>query len=305
MNLLHLEQFYEVAKVGSVSVGARKLRLSQPALSKSIRLLEEQLGTRLFERSKKGMELTHSGKITFDFAGRIFSEARNLETEVRSQGEVLRGEFSIGASDNLAIYIFPRILQKLKKEHPFLKLQLFSGTSTDIKNEILGDRCEAGFFYTEPKSYEPFQTKLIGNTEFWIVAQPGLFSKKKTPTLQDLKELKIPRIESRHKDYGDGFPAHFHSKKLGLTDAPFLEANLHEVKKRLVLEGAGFALLTRHSVEAEVKSGQLIRIEPKLKLPAPIYFVMKKNRTYDATLRALLQCLKNEPLFSNSKAQSS
>ncbi len=280
MNLLHLEQFYEVAKAGSVSIGARKLRISQPAISKSLKLLEESLGAKLFERTKQGMHLTPSGQIAFDHAIRIFSEAKNLSDQIHTGKTSLSGTWSLGASDNLAIHLLPKLIARMKAEHPELKIQLFSGTSAAIKEELYADRCEAGLFYTPPKTTEPFQFFEVAETEFWIVLgkkSPWAKQKKKW-TLEDLKKGSIPRIESRHTDYASGFPAHFHSRKLELPGIPYLEANLHEVKKRLVLEGTGYSLLVKHSVEAEVKSGELIRIPTEKSLRAPIYWVTRKGR---------------------------
>jgi DNA-binding transcriptional LysR family regulator len=280
INLLHLEQFYEVAKAGSVSTGARKLRLSQPALSKAIRLLEDSLGAKLFERTKRGVSLTPSGRTAFEHAGRIFSETAELRERINTEKDVLSGEWSLGASDNLAIHVLPPILAGLKADHPALRIQIFSGTSHDIKNELYGDRCDAGLFFTPPASGEPLRSEVAFETEFWIVlAKRSPWAKRRRDwTLADLRKGAIPRIESRHRDYAGGFPAHFHARKLDLPGLPYLEANLHEVKKRLVLEGVGYALLVRHAVEAEVRRGELVRIPTPTKLPAPIYWVTRKGR---------------------------
>lgn len=280
MNLLHLEQFYEVAKAGSVSTGARKLRLSQPAVSKSIKLLEEDLGVKLFERTKRGVHLTPAGTLAFEHAGRIFSEARHLNDQIQSERDTLRGEWCLGASDNLAIHFLPKFIAAMKNEHPALRIQIFSGTSSAIKEELYADRCDAGLFFTTPGTTEAFRSEEVATTEFWIVlgAKSQWARQKKKWTLADLRTGAIPRIESRHKDYSGGFPAHFHSKKLELPETPHIEANLHEVKKRLVQEGAGYALLVRHSVEEEVRKGILIRIPTPSALPAPIYWVTRKGR---------------------------
>jgi DNA-binding transcriptional LysR family regulator len=284
MNLLHLEQFYEVAKAGSVSTGARKLRLSQPAISKSIRLLEESLGAKLFERTKRGVHLTSAGTIAFEHASRIFSEARSLSDRIETEKTALTGEWCLGASDNLAIHLLPRVVSRVKSLHPELRIQLFSGTSSAIKEELYSDRCDAGLFFTPPAASEPLRFAQVAETEFWIVLSARSEWVKKRGktragwTIADLRAAQVPQIESRHRDYASGVPAHFHSRKLGLPDSRWLEANLHEVKKRLVLEGAGFAILTRHTVEDDVKQGTLVRVATPGRLAAPIYWVTRKGR---------------------------
>ena len=294
MNLLHLEQFYEVAKAGSVTTGARKLRLSQPALSKSIRLLEEALGTRLFERTKRGIHLTPAGQLAFEHAGRIFSEARSLGDRIQTTGKELTGEFSLGASDNLSIHVLPKILTAMKLAHPKLRIQLFSGTSSTIKEELFSERCDAGLFFTAPGTTEGLNYEAVGKTEFWIViAKNSPWAKgKKKLSLADLKKDSVPRIDSRHKDYAGGVPAHFHSNKMGLGGTPFLEANLHEVKKQLVLEGAGYCFLIKETVEKEVAKGSLIRIPTPTPLTNEIYWVTRKGRISNRVTEEFLERLK-------------
>ncbi len=280
INLLHLEQFYEVAKAGGITAGAQKLRISQPALSKSIRLLEDSLGARLFERTKRGVHLTPAGAIAFEHAGRIFAESLHLRERIETEKETLAGDWCLGASDNLAIHVLPKLLADLKIDHPALRVQIFAGTSSDIKDELYGDRCDAGLFFTHPAATENLRAEPIFETEFWIVlAKDSVWAKRRRRwTLADLRAGEIPRIESRHSDYAAGFPAHFHSRNLELPGLPFLEANLHEVKKRLVLAGAGYSLLIRHAIENEIRSGELVRIPTPKPLVAPVYWVTRKGR---------------------------
>jgi len=296
MNLLHLEQFYEVAKAGSVSTGARKLRLSQPAISKSIKLLEEDLGAKLFERTKRGVHLTPAGTLAFEHASRIFSEAKHLRDRIQTERDELTGEWCLGASDNLSIHLLPKLLAAMKTDHPALRIQIFSGTSSDIKEQLYADRCDAGLFFTPPGTTESFRFEEVAMMEFWIVlgAKSIWAKQKKKWTLADLRAGAIPRIESRHKDYTGGFPAHFQSKKLGLPPSPYLEANLHEVKKRLVLEGAGYALLVKHAVEEDVRKGLLLRIPTPSPLPAPIYWVTRKGRAPNRASMDFLERIRSD-----------
>lgn len=108
----------------------------------------------------------------------------------------------------------------------------------------------------------------------------------------------MPRIESRHSDYAGGFPAHFHSLKLGLTDAPWIEVNQHEVKKKFVLEGAGFAILTRPTVARELEDGRLVQIHTPTPLLSPVFWVLPKNRqesAIQAQFRLALQATQAQP----------
>lgn len=289
MNLLHLKYFYEVARTGSFVEGARSLRVSQPAISKMVRLLEEDLGASLLVRSRRGAQLTNEGETLFQVAARIFTEAESAREQLQTARRELRGEWMLGASDNLAIHLIPELVARFREKHSQLNVGLFAGTSSQIKAELHYDRCQLGIFFTPLKASEAFTAKQIYETEFWVViARENRWLKKKNLTLDMLRKANVPRIESRHSDYSGGFPAHFHSRKLGFTDRPWLEVNQHEVKKKLVLGGFGYSLLTRHTVEKEVESGELVRVECR-RLPSPVYAVWRKGQALGAASEAFLR----------------
>lgn len=290
MNVLHLRYFYEVARTGGFSQASRNLRISQPAISKMVRLLESDLGYRLIERSRRGLSLTQEGRRVFDGAALIFAEVRRIEESLERGLPELKGPWGLGASDNIAIHLVPPVLGAFKTKHPGLDVSLFSGTSGQIKDELRFDRCNLGLVFTPPAASEPFQCRQVHETEFWaVIARRNRWFRRGAVSLAELKRAKVPRIESRHSDYARGFPAHFHSRKLGLTEAPWLQTNQHEVKKRLVLAGYGFALLTRHTVEKEVERGELIRVDYRRQLGAPIYAVWNRGRRLDRASERFLE----------------
>jgi DNA-binding transcriptional LysR family regulator len=292
MTLLYLRYFYEVARAGSVTEGAKRLRISQPAVSKTIHLLEEELGARLLERLPRGVRLTSEGVMAFERASRIFSEADQLKEDLGRGTPELRGAWSLGASDTLATHVLPLVLGEMKKAHPSLRMSLFAGTSTQIKEELLKDRCDLGLFFTAPRRDEPFDAEVCYETEFLIVAKPSLIPPKARKL--GLRALRgLPRLESRHTDYSAGFPAHFHSNRLGLTEAPFLEVNSHEVKKSLALAGYGYALLIRETVADELKRGELIQIATLERLEAPVYRVIRRGRALSRASRVFLEGFKS------------
>lgn len=295
MNLHHLRYFVEVVKHKSYTKAALQLRISQPALSKQIRQFEESLGVPLLVRGRNGITLTPGGRLALDHAERIFSEARNLERALQSGEVEYSGEFCCGISDNLAIHVFPDALLKFRERHPKIRLQVFVGTSSDIKREILASRCEIGVFFTPLRSSEPFKAQVLTQIPFVIVVAPAtlrrIHSKKKAFTLSDLRRSRLPRIESRHSDYAGGFPAHFHSRALGLDDPPWIEVNHHEVKKKLVLAGAGYSILTYPTAAADIRAGNLIQISTPKPLLSPVYWVMPRNQVESPLQTQLKQLL--------------
>lgn len=136
MNLLHLRYFYEVAKTKSYTQSAKNLHISQPAISKMVKELEFALGHELIERRRNPLGLTKRGQDLFESASRIFFEERQIEERMAQSQKELHGSWCVGASDNLAVYLMPKVLGEFKLQHAQLRVSLFAGTSGQIKKEL-------------------------------------------------------------------------------------------------------------------------------------------------------------------------
>ena len=100
-NLEYYKTFYTVAKVKSMTKASEELMVSQPAISKSIRMLEAQLGGTLFNRSNKGLELTEEGQMLFDKIRPALDSIRNAEVSFQEYKELNTGIIKIGISSVL------------------------------------------------------------------------------------------------------------------------------------------------------------------------------------------------------------
>ncbi|WP_174296919.1 LysR substrate-binding domain-containing protein [Sphingomonas bacterium] len=124
MKLTQLRDLASIAETGGLRRAARRLGLSQPALSRSIRELEDELGVKLFERSVAGMELTQAGKA---FATRGRAVHRDLERareEVFQYNSINVGEVSIGLSSAAHVALLPRVVVPFRRRFPKVKLHI-------------------------------------------------------------------------------------------------------------------------------------------------------------------------------------
>jgi len=136
MKLHHLRNIVAVVERGSLRAGAKHLGLAQPAVSRSIKELERELGLTLFERNKFGMTLTHAGEVFARRAKAIQAEfARTLEEMEHLKGED-RGTITVGCSSATLIAMVPTIVNRFHVKYPNIRLKLLEGSLPMLENQI-------------------------------------------------------------------------------------------------------------------------------------------------------------------------
>lgn len=131
--------FYVVAKNKYMTKASEELHISQPAISQSIKKLEEQLGGILFLRSNKGMQLTEEGKMFYEYVKGALTLINNAENEFTSFKNLSKGEIKIGCSTTLTKLILIDVLKKFHKEYPNININITNDlTSNLIKNLKIG-----------------------------------------------------------------------------------------------------------------------------------------------------------------------
>lgn len=127
--------FYTVAKNKHMTKASEELCISQPAISQSIKKLEEQIGGTLFLRSNKGMELTSEGKMFYDYVKRALELIDNAEKEFTSFKDLSKGEIKIGISTTLTKIILMKTIKNFHKDYPKININVVN----DLTNNLILD----------------------------------------------------------------------------------------------------------------------------------------------------------------------
>lgn len=136
MKLHHLRNVVAVVERGSLRAGAKHLGLAQPAVSRSIKELERELGLTLFERNKFGMTLTHAGEVFARRAKAIQAEfVRTLEEMEHLKGED-RGTITVGCSSATLIAMVPTIINRFHLKYPNIRIKLLEGSLPMLESQI-------------------------------------------------------------------------------------------------------------------------------------------------------------------------
>ena len=135
----HLEKlhyFFEVGKSGSMKSAAKNLFITQPSLSKSMKILEQDIGKNLFNRTPKGVDLTKEGWVLFNYCKKLFSELAETEKELLGQTDPFDSHIRIGTYESLAVYFWPGFLAQMKKIFPNLSFEIKTDRSEGILKEL-------------------------------------------------------------------------------------------------------------------------------------------------------------------------
>ena len=149
----YVQSFTAVAEHGSLSAAARMLNSSQPTLSRHISALENRIGTRLFERSRSGMELTQAGLDLMEHAAHMADAAARLSIAGEGQAVETGGTVRITASQIVASYLLPPVLARLRQAHPEIQIEV---VASDTSENLLRREADIAL-----RMYRPTQLDVI------------------------------------------------------------------------------------------------------------------------------------------------
>ena len=169
MNLEQLKTFIDIARLGSFSEVAKKLAITQPAVSFQIQKLEQELGMRLIDRSQRNFALTAAGKRLLSFAESIEGERAQLQHDLEQMREDVSGELLVTASTIPGEFLLPRWLAGFKRLHQAVKVQVDVSDSMAVINGVQESRYEVGFCGIGPERQELTAFKVDGDSIVLIV----------------------------------------------------------------------------------------------------------------------------------------
>jgi DNA-binding transcriptional LysR family regulator len=285
MNFTHLRAFYEVARAGSVSAGAERLHVSQPAVTREIRELEDRVGMVLFDRLPRGVALTEAGKVLFEYADRIFSLAEGAEQQLKELAGLGSGHMKIGASATLGVYFVPDIIAGFNASFPRVSIDL-TVTNTERVEAGLRDLTFSLGFVEGPFDESVLNACHIGSDEIAVVAAAGHSRAGTRLSATDLVDHVVIMREPGSGTRAIVEEAYSH---VGLQIEPLMSVSDTEAIKRMLLAQHALAYMSVLSVKDELRRGELTIIEVEhLHIERPLHMVWTKGRSLSPSSQALL-----------------
>lgn len=295
LSLHKLEIFAKVMAIGSFSGAANQLFMSQPAVSKHIQDLEATLGTQLFERAgSRGVIPTEAGLELYDYTQQILKLVMEAESKLTTVENIRSGQITLGVTQGVGIYLFPRWMRTFGNRYPNLTLSINSGTTNKIVRGVLNGQLQVGFVEGEIDDIQDkrLSSFLLHKIDMVVVVgkSHSWWGRKHIP----LKELDgQPYISrqpnSRTRIWTDGFFTRY-----GVKPRIIAEFDSSESIKSSAAN-TGVAILPSYSIQREVQLGLLCPIAIQ---DAPMYRELKliwNNETpFDPITRAFLMILDEE-----------
>ena len=284
LNLNQLRAFYQVAKCQNVSLAARQLFVSQPAVTAQVKLFEESCGLKLFKKKGHSLVLTDEGRTLFSHAKKVFEYEKRIEDALEQMKELKKGSLKLGSARTYARYFIPFLLTGFRDAYPHIKIHLDEGSSREMINSLIELRNEV-VIVAKTDDHANIAFIPFSREELVLILPPNHH-------LADENSIFFEQFSREPiimKDKGSG------TRKLvdelysnnNVIPNILMETGDAEIIKLLVQHGEGVSFLVKEAVAVELQEKKLVTVP------------LKKNSIF---LDVTIAYLKNQPLSPPAQA---
>lgn len=255
MNLNHLAIFHAVAESGSISGGANRLHISQPAVSKQLREFESVIGMSLFDRLPRGIRLTSAGDALLEFARQIFTAEAAAERRLAEMRDLQSGRLALGASMTIGNYLLPAVLARYRSLYPAIDVQLEIANTEVIQQRLLANSLDLGF--TEGfVDADELEAEVFATDDLVVIASTA----HPLAGRDDLQSKDLLAEPWLVREPGSGTRAVVENALAARQIEPneVMSLGSPEAIKQAVAAGAGISLVSRWTVRTELAAGLLV-----------------------------------------------
>ena len=305
MNFHELQTFVSIAQLGGVTRAAGQLHRSQPAITRRIKLLEDQLGAPLFERGPGGSMLTEAGRTFLHYAETILAALKDGTQAVRALQGADHGVVSLAIVGTLAGTTIVEQLRRFSTQHRSARLELRTANSFEVSDFVRRGEVSLGLRYFADPSPELISQQIAEERLLVVCSAQHKWGGRK---LRDPEKLRSDQWFSLPMTRHRGSFAHLVAHQLAsarLDDAAVMTIDSLTAQKRLIEAGIGIALLPESSIQEELRLGTLRTIDiPRLQTTVPIHVLYRKNGYLTGASRTLLSIVvSNVPVRPTAAAR--
>lgn len=288
-----LETFVAIHRAGGFSAGADVLHRSQPAISRRIALLEDEIGAPLFDRIAGGIVLSQAGRALLPYAERVLAALRDAKQALADARTANAGAVSLAVVGTLASTELTQVLKRFGARFPKAALSLRTATSAEVSRLVRSGEADIGLRYHDDPAGDLVGERLRPET---LVVACGREHRLAGKTVRSLTALRAePWVAFPLAPGQSEATSHIHAQFLvrGVGEIRWTPVDSLTAQKRLVEAGFGLALVPESSVKEEraAKSLSTIRVGD-LKAANPVSLVVRKGGYLNAASQRLIEIVR-------------
>ena len=296
MDYRHLKYFMEVAEQKSFSKAARNLHISQSAISRMIKSLEDELGVVLFIRNAKTVEITAPGIIFLNYAKRCLFIFEHLKSDFENEFNLKQDTIEIGLPPITDAHVFAKLLGEFKKNYPQIAIKLYEHGSKVIETSVQEGVIDVGIICTIPNN--EFESFFLSEDEMCVVMPKGYpLEEHQVVPMKLLADYPLVL-------YRDDFNMHddimTNCKKIGFTPKIVFETSQRELMLQTVASGLGVAILPSRLCPANSEESKVVtRVMTEPRMTHHLYAIWKKGRYLSRAARLWIEFTKDHLTLLN------
>ena len=285
--------FCEVAREKSLSKAAKKLSVSQSAVSQSIKQIETIFDTKLFDRKSRGVELTAEGKILFEYADNAYSILENAAQKFNDMKDLRFGTLKIGASDTVCALILTESLKEFHDKYPQINLQLINRTTGELLSMLRHGEIDMAFVALPLADESGLRIQKIADiNDCFVVSGKYASLANRTVGLDELEKFPVLMLDKKSSSrlFIDEF-----LKSKGISINPCFELASIDLLVRFAEAGVGISAVIEQYVTEKLESGKLEKLHLSEHIqPRSIGLVTLENVSLSPSCKKMIQLFRTK-----------
>lgn len=250
MDLRSIRYFVQIADMGSITRASEHLGIAQPALSRHVRSIEEELGAQLLVRLPRGVRLTGAGLQFLDHCRRIVRELSRAREELRSTSEVPQGRVILGLSPTTGPMLLPGVMERVRRQCPQVTLKVVEGFSSQLYDSLLTGRVDLAVL-TNPVPSRALRLLPLISEPIVVLAPPQPRGTRRFYTLPELSRTPVVITEAIRSIVDEQIARY--GARLNVE----AEVDAVEAIRRLLLRGIGPAIMPVSTFHDDIRAGRI------------------------------------------------
>ncbi len=309
MTLTQLEYVVAVDTHGSFVAAAEKCFVTQPTLSMQIHKLEEELGVKLFDRSKQPVLATEIGKVIIEQARAVLFENDKIKEIVSAQNSNVNGLLKVGVIPTLAPYILPRFMNEFSKQYPDVQIQIWEYQTDTILDKLKKEQLDCGLLATPLNDHQIKETPLFYEPFVAYIANDSQLLSKKVLRPEELHMEELWLLNEGHCMYNQVLNLCGEKMRTVLKNRKFnYRTGSVETLKRMVDTNGGATILPELAIgDFNGEQMDMVRYfrtpEPVREISVVTHRLYAKKKLIDAFSKVILSIIPEKMQAGEKKRQ--